>query len=198
MPIRRGPSPAFNRAPSDTERLASAGRRGPCFALGELAKMDGENWWADQPRQCAAAAARLGLKRCCHSWSDAVYLPRHALKAFVAVARHFTSTHVESALPTLLDTLHLHGGVRWQSRELPCQGCAKCVVPWKQALKGTVLVRIIRHRARRPAAGERRAVVGGAPRDGGGQRRHRPRQRGGDAGGGGAGRRPRRLLRVEI
>ena len=32
MPIRRGPSPAFNRAPSDTERLASAGRRGPCFA----------------------------------------------------------------------------------------------------------------------------------------------------------------------
>ena len=60
--------------------------------------------------------------------------PYHALKAFVAAARHFTSTHVESALPTLLDTLHLHGGVRWQSRELPCQGCAKCVVPWKQVL----------------------------------------------------------------
>ena len=139
MPIRRGPSPAFNRAPSDTERLASAGRRGPCFALGELATMDGENWWADQPRQCAAAAASLGLTRCCHTWSDAVYLPRHALKAFVAATRHFTSTHVETALPTLLDTLHLQGGVRWQSRELPCQGCAHCVVSWKQALTGTAL-----------------------------------------------------------
>ena len=26
-----------------------------------------------------------------------------------------------------------------RSRELPCQGCAKCVVPWKQALKGRAL-----------------------------------------------------------
>ena len=106
-------------------------------------QVHGPNWWCDSARHCGRSAARLGLKHCAHQWSDAYYVPASALHAYLRLCRHFQSTFQETAVPTVLRTLHMLGGVPWQPHPYPrCAGGCCGAVSWEEALRAPCAHRV--------------------------------------------------------
>ena len=84
-----------------------------CFKPEVLDDADDWFWWLGSRHKCRAAIDQLRLSACCYGWSDVVFLPKHAQRAFrFLVDAGFQQVQVEVAVPSILTAIDQDQGRR--------------------------------------------------------------------------------------